>query len=41
MRSRFAKERLQTICAYRDAGVRLSDIQQILDEESMRRQRRY
>jgi MerR family transcriptional regulator, thiopeptide resistance regulator len=27
-------ERLRTICAYRDAGLRLSDIQQILDEES-------
>ena len=27
-------ERLQTICAYRDAGLRLSDIQQILDEQS-------
>jgi DNA-binding transcriptional MerR regulator len=29
-------ERLQTICAYRDAGLRLSDIQQILDEQSNR-----
>jgi DNA-binding transcriptional MerR regulator len=27
-------ERLQTICAYRDAGLRLDDIQQILDEQS-------
>jgi DNA-binding transcriptional MerR regulator len=27
-------ERLQTICAYKDAGLRLSDIQQILDEQS-------
>lgn len=27
-------ERLRTICAYRDAGLRLSDIQQILDEKS-------
>jgi len=27
-------ERLRTICAYRDAGLRLSDIQQILDEQS-------
>jgi len=27
-------ERLRTICAYRDAGLRLSDIQQILDERS-------
>ena len=27
-------ERLQTICAYRDAGLRLNDIQQILDEQS-------
>jgi DNA-binding transcriptional MerR regulator len=27
-------ERLRTICAYREAGLRLSDIQQILDEES-------
>jgi DNA-binding transcriptional MerR regulator len=27
-------ERLRTICAYRDAGLRLGDIQQILDEES-------
>jgi DNA-binding transcriptional MerR regulator len=27
-------ERLRTICAYRDAGLRLSDIQQILDEHS-------
>jgi DNA-binding transcriptional MerR regulator len=27
-------ERLQTICVYRDAGLRLSDIQQILDEKS-------
>lgn len=27
-------ERLRTICAYRDAGLRLSDIQQILAEES-------
>lgn len=27
-------ERLRTICAYKDAGLRLSDIQQILDEES-------
>jgi len=27
-------ERLQMICAYRDAGLRLSDIQQILDEKS-------
>jgi DNA-binding transcriptional MerR regulator len=29
-------ERLRTICAYRDAGLRLSDIQQILDERSNR-----
>lgn len=27
-------KRLQAICAYRDAGLRLSDIQQILDEQS-------
>ncbi|MGA3125137.1 MAG: MerR family transcriptional regulator [Candidatus Korobacteraceae bacterium] len=27
-------ERLRTICAYRDAGLRLGDIQQILDEQS-------
>jgi len=27
-------ERLRSICAYRDAGLRLSDIQQILDERS-------
>ena len=27
-------ERLRTICAYRAAGLRLNDIQQILDEES-------
>jgi DNA-binding transcriptional MerR regulator len=27
-------ERLRTICAYRDAGLRLSDIRQILDERS-------
>lgn len=27
-------ERLRTICAYKDAGLRLSDIQQVLDEES-------
>jgi DNA-binding transcriptional MerR regulator len=27
-------ERLRTICAYRDAGLRLSDIQQVLDERS-------
>jgi DNA-binding transcriptional MerR regulator len=27
-------ERLQAICAYKDAGLRLSDIQQILDEQS-------
>jgi DNA-binding transcriptional MerR regulator len=27
-------ERLQSICAYRDAGLRLSDIRQILDESS-------
>jgi DNA-binding transcriptional MerR regulator len=27
-------ERLRTICAYRDAGLRLNDIQQILDERS-------
>lgn len=27
-------ERLRTICAYRDAGLRLSDIRQILDEQS-------
>jgi DNA-binding transcriptional MerR regulator len=27
-------ERLRIICAYRDAGLRLSDIQQILDEQS-------
>ena len=27
-------ERLRTICAYRDAGLRLRDIQQILDERS-------
>lgn len=27
-------ERLRSICAYRDAGLRLSDIQQILDEKS-------
>jgi DNA-binding transcriptional MerR regulator len=27
-------ERLQTICAYKEAGLRLSDIQQILDEQS-------
>jgi DNA-binding transcriptional MerR regulator len=27
-------ERLRSICAYRDAGLRLSDIQQILDEPS-------
>jgi DNA-binding transcriptional MerR regulator len=27
-------ERLRTICAYKDAGLRLSDIQQILDEQS-------
>jgi DNA-binding transcriptional MerR regulator len=27
-------ERLRTICAYRDAGLRLADIQQILDEKS-------
>jgi DNA-binding transcriptional MerR regulator len=27
-------ERLRTICAYRNAGLRLSDIQQVLDEKS-------
>ena len=27
-------ERLRIICAYRDAGLRLSDIRQILDEQS-------
>jgi DNA-binding transcriptional MerR regulator len=27
-------ERLQTICAYRNAGLRLNDIRQILDEQS-------
>jgi DNA-binding transcriptional MerR regulator len=27
-------ERLRTICTYRDAGLRLRDIQQILDEQS-------
>lgn len=27
-------ERLRTICAYRDAGLRLADIRQILDEAS-------
>jgi len=27
-------DRLRTICAYRDAGLRLADIQQILDEQS-------
>jgi DNA-binding transcriptional MerR regulator len=27
-------ERLRTICAYRDAGLRLSDIRQLLDESS-------
>jgi DNA-binding transcriptional MerR regulator len=27
-------ERLRTICAYKDAGLRLSDIRQILDEQS-------
>lgn len=27
-------ERLRMICAYRDAGLRLGDIQQILDEQS-------
>jgi len=27
-------DRLRSICAYRDAGLRLADIQQILDEQS-------